>query len=281
MEAVSILRELWRRRPIVGVVVILAVLGGLMVAFRVSLMPPALQSRSYDVGLATARMLVDTPNSQVIAVSPKGSELLGARASLLSTLMTEGRVKADIARRVGLRPKELIATAESGAGSAEAAPVRKPGPDARVLTTRVLTNNVGEQLPIIEVEAQGPDTEAAARLANAAVNSLRESLDSRAASENVADARRLRVTALGPPEVREAGRGPRALLGLVAALFLFAAGCGLTLLLASLARGWREADAAESNVAWPVNDATGIRRSPLLLLPGREDDQQASAAPYE
>ena len=277
MDTVNIARELWGRRRMVGVVAIVAIVCGLLVSFRVSVMPPKLESRSYDVGIATARMLVDTPNSQVVAVSQKGSETLGTRASLLSNLMTEGEVKADIARRVNLRPKQLVTTSEADVGSAEAAPPRKPGRNAQVLTTRVLTNTVGEQLPIIEVEAQARDTQHAAALARAAVASLTTSLDRRAASEAVVPKKRLRVTPLGPPEVQEAGRGTRPLLGFALALFLFGAGCGLVLLLSSFARGWREAEASESRFPRPYATPELKAGTPLLLLPGREEEPRSEA----
>jgi capsular polysaccharide biosynthesis protein len=299
MEVAIHLRELWRRRVLVGVVAILAVLVGMMIAFRVSVLPPKLESRSYEVGVATARMLVDTPESVVVGVSPKGSETLGTRASLLSTLMTEGDVKADIARRVGLRPKQLEATAEFGAESGEAPPQPKPGPRSQVLTTRVLTNTVGEQLPIIEVEAQAPDAKAAVALAAAAVTSLSESLDSKAASEDVKETRRLSVSPLGPPKVQEAGRGPRGVLGLAASIFFFVAGCGLILLFLALARSWRQAAASEQGFQAheePVLDLapggrptaggrgrrsrTSARDIPLSLLTDQdgEDDSKAGTA---
>lgn len=262
MEAAIYLRELSRRRALVGLVAILAVLVGVMIAFRVSVLPPKLESRSYDVGVATARMLVDTPASVVVDVSPKGSETLGTRASLLSTLMTEGAVKADIAERVGVPPKQLSATAEFGPESGEAPSAPKPGPGAHVLTTRVLTNTVGEQLPIIELEAQAPDAKAAVALADAAVASLSESLDSKAASEDVKEARRLRVSPLGPPKVQEAGRGPRPVLGLAASVFVFVAGCGLILLFLAFARSWRQAAASEQG----FEPQESSRQEPVLDL---------------
>jgi hypothetical protein len=260
MEVAIYLRELSRRRALVGLTAILAVVVGVMIAFRVSVLPPKLESRSYDVGVATARMLVDTPASVVVDVSPKGSETLGTRASLLSTLMAEGAVKAEIAKRVGVRPKQLTATAEFGPESGEAPTEPKTGPRSHVLTTRVLTNTVGEQLPIIEVEAQAPDARAAVTLAGAAVKSLSESLDSRAASEDVKEARRLRVSPLGPPQVQESGRGPRGVLGVAAAVLVFMAGCGAILLFLAFARSWRQAAASEQGRGAPS------RQEPVLDL---------------
>ena len=74
MEAITILRELWRLRYLVFLGAILAVAIALMTAYRVSLAPPKLESRQYHVGVASARMLIDTPDSQVVDLNPKGAD---------------------------------------------------------------------------------------------------------------------------------------------------------------------------------------------------------------
>ena len=78
--------------------------------------PP--KSQSYDVGVATAQVLVDTPQSQVVgdssSISPGGSQTLGTlgtQANLLADLMVEGTIKADIAQRAGLSPPSWLASA--------------------------------------------------------------------------------------------------------------------------------------------------------------------------
>jgi hypothetical protein len=236
--SVTILRELWRRRVAVGLIALQAIALGMLLAYKPSL-PPV--SRAYKVGTATAHILVDTPDSQVVEVAPKGSETLGQRAGLLSNLMAEGEVEAAIARRAGLRSNELLAVAHAGIDPQSVTPKQKQGPNVNLLTTSVLTNDSGEQLPIIEVTAQAPDAERAARLANAAVAGLGDYLDSKAAVERVSDARRLRVRGLGAAGAREALRGPSQVVALAAAIFIFVFECALLLVISALARGWRAA----------------------------------------
>ena len=77
MEFVTILRELWRQRALVLAGAALAIALGLMTAYKVSLAPPKLESRQYRVGVASARMLIDTPDSQVVDLEPKGADGLG------------------------------------------------------------------------------------------------------------------------------------------------------------------------------------------------------------
>jgi len=239
MELVKILRELWRRRVLVGAAALVAILAGLAIAYRISF-PPKLESREFEVGVATARILVDTPDSQVVAVSPKGSDTLGVRANLLSSLMVDGDVKAAIARRAGLPSEKLEASAQSGVGAGATG-----GRDANVLATHVMTNGDGDQLPIIEIDTQSPTAAGAERLANAAITGLRDYLDSQAAVENIADAHRLRISSLGSAQAHQAIRGPKQILALAATIFLFLLLNGLILAANALVRGWRAAEAAE------------------------------------
>ena len=101
MEAITILRELWRLRYLVFLGAILALAIALMTAYRISLAPPKLESRQYHVGVASARVLVDTPDSQVVDLNPKGADALSSRASLLANLMASSPVKTIIARDAG------------------------------------------------------------------------------------------------------------------------------------------------------------------------------------
>src|SRR3954447_16731468 len=150
MDTLAILRDLYRLRLFVAVIGVLAVLVGMAMVFKISY-PLKVESRRYDVGVATVRLLVDTPESQVVEVSPKGSDSLGMRANLLASLMVDGDVKTAIARRAGLPPSKLVGITDAAAEPSPAA--KPPGRRAFVLKTRVVTNTDGAQLPIIEIEA--------------------------------------------------------------------------------------------------------------------------------
>lgn len=242
MEFVTILRELWQRRTYVAVLAGLALLVGAAVAFRL----PSLESRTYAVGVANARVLVDTPRSQVLEVAPKGSDTLAVRANLIANLMAEGVVKDAIAKRAKLPADKLegVAQTSTGSGSASTAP-KSFGSEANVLTTRVIMTAEGDQLPIIDIETQAPDTAGAAKLANASVAGLRDFLDSKAATEQVPEAQRLRFTSLGPAQAGEIRRGPGLPMAVLAALFVFFAGCAVMLVILALARGWRAVEEEE------------------------------------
>jgi capsular polysaccharide biosynthesis protein len=250
MEAVTILRELWRRRVLVLLVAFAAALVGFLLAYRVGLPP---EPRKYEVGLATARVLVDTPQSQVVKVDPKGSDTLGLRAAVLANLMVEGEAKDAIARRAGLKPKKLKAVSASattvGESGSEPQPVSTAfpdDPDVHMIRTRVITNPDGEQLPIIETDVQAPDAASATKLANATITGLTDYLDKRAAADkDVDEGRRLRVSGLGSAQATIAARGPGRAVAAAAAIVIFLAGCAIILLVSALARSWRAAEVSE------------------------------------
>ena len=264
MDAVTTLRELWRRRRYVAAVCVIALLTAAAFTFS---------SHRYSVGVASVRILVDTPSSQVVQVSPKGSDTLGTRADLLASVMIDGTVKSDIANRAGLAPGQLVgltdaATQPSAAGPA---PVTKPaGPNAYILSTQVLTDSAGNELPIIEVDAQAPSSAAATKLANSAVTGLRAYLDSTAALQRIAEANRLQLIGLGAPQASTEVRGSSRAIGVVIAILVFVLGCGVILGAVALARGWRAAS---------VREQSGEREAPSALQYDRSEQGQAAYEP--
>ena len=264
MESVTILRELWRRRLLVAIVGVLAFAVGYLLVFGTS-MPP--KRRAYEVGIGSARVLVDTPQSQVVEVDPKGSDTLGSRASVLANLMVDGELKNQIAQKAGLRPKQLIAGTDTTGGAAAVAPL---GRDSYALTTGVVVNTELATLPLIKVETQAPTPAAAAKLADSAVAALTAYVDQKASSEGVTDDRRLRVSGLGPAQVHIAPQGTGKAMGLAAAIFVFLAGCTAILVISGIVKAWRAAAAAERK--WADDDFS------RLLEPDKPEQTPATSA---
>src|SRR5690349_4130444 len=100
MDMVTMLRDLWRSRFVVAGVLLVALLAGILVLYKVS--PSGLQSRKYQLGVATRSILVDTPSSQVGEIAPEGSDSVGIQADLLARLMVDGTLKDSIARAAGI-----------------------------------------------------------------------------------------------------------------------------------------------------------------------------------
>jgi hypothetical protein len=243
MDTVTILRRLMRARVLVLLSALLALLLGFAICYRVK-GPFQVESRRYDVGVATARLLVDTPSSQVVQVAPRGSDVLGVRANLLANLMVDGTIKDAIASRAHLKSSQLGGMSE--ASKDPSSPAGAPKERFKYsMITRVLANLSGDQLPIIEIEAQAPDTSRAAGLANAAVTGLQSYLDAKALQEHIAPERRLRVTSIGDAQVSHEVRGPSPMLAAIAVLFVFSLLIGGILVLPTLGKAWYAASKEE------------------------------------
>jgi capsular polysaccharide biosynthesis protein len=249
MELVTILRELWHRRALVLIAAVLSFAVGLHMTQRVSLMPPKLQSKQFRVGLASTHVLLDTPDSQVVDLEPKGADALGTRTGLLANLMTSGPVRELIARDAGISQDQLLATSPSTTGLAvptllsQKAAESAKSPEAYILTVRA-----DAELPIIAIDAQAPNAEKARKLADAAISGVTKYLKTVAASQRIPSAKQFVVRPLGSEVAAEALRGPRRLIGVALSFFLFIFLCTAIIVVAGIARGWRRAAAVEAQL---------------------------------
>jgi hypothetical protein len=267
MESITILRELWRLRYIVALGGVLAIAIALMTAYRVSLAPPKLESRQYHVGVASARMLIDTPDSQVVDLNPKGADTLSSRASLLANLMVSSPVKSIIARNAGIPADRLVAIAPAAPGGPTApTPLSQRATEAaKAPGTYLLTLQADETLPIISIDAQAPTANEAARLANATTAGLRDYLRSVAGAQNVPAARQIVVSGLGAAQAADVVRGPRRLFAIAAFVLVFGFACFSVIMISGIARGWRRAAALERAIATgPMEVATAGAVAPVV-----------------
>ena len=77
MDTVTILRDLWRARRVVLFVWFVALLAGMRGALQDLAGRRQLETRKYEVGVATTSILIDTPSSQVVEIAPEGFRHLG------------------------------------------------------------------------------------------------------------------------------------------------------------------------------------------------------------
>lgn len=251
MGIAAIILELRSRRRAVACVAVVAILAGGAIGYNLSFPP---KSKQYAVGTGSAQVLIDTPQSQLVAVNPPGSITIGTRAVLLANLMVNGPIKNLIAQQAGLAPGQLYGVAESGTGAAGSAPISPtsgPAP-ARgyVLTTTVLSDTAldsspaGAELPIIDIETQAPDAAGAARLANAAVAGLQQYVATQANADGLTASQRLLVKSFAAVQAAETTRGAGTGTVLVVAIVLFLAGCALIVFIPRLKKASRGGSAA-------------------------------------
>ncbi|MDP8909135.1 MAG: hypothetical protein M3N47_08475, partial [Chloroflexota bacterium] len=230
MAAVTVLTRLWERRLLVAVGLAAAIALAVLLSYRVEIgLPPTFESRKYEVGVASAEVLVDSPNSQVIDLGGSvGADVasLSVRARLLADLVATNPLKDRIARRAGIPPHLLIALRPSTEHFVEPSPLetgatmRTSDPRASILSLRV-----HEELPIIGFDAQAPEQQRAARISNAAVTELDLYLKTAASATHVPSSRKIVVEPLGPARSSTSHRGFGGMLAALVAVFAFALWC--------------------------------------------------------
>jgi hypothetical protein len=254
MNHITILRALWQRRALVAVAAALSVIAGIVAAYHVTL-PAKLTSRQYTVAVGQARFLIDTPESQVLTVSPAapanpaGSGDLAGRANLLANVIPTGPVKAAIAKRAGIRAADLtIVGPPSPATAFSAAPGPTPleasqAAKANDRTANIVTITVpgapDSPLPVISVETQSPRERTAARLANATIAGLQYFLASMPEAKRIPEARKIVLRPLGTAQVGTTVHGPRRLYALLLPFVLFTLACAAIVFVPYVFRAWR------------------------------------------
>jgi hypothetical protein len=276
LELVRTLRELWRRKGLVALVLIASVLLGFLLAFRPGVPP---KSRQYEVSLAASDILIDTSNSQVVAVGGRAPDLptLASRANLLGNLMTSGPLKDSIADRAGIPPDKLVVVPPPNPNNpgVAPAPVKPPAskgvPDSEAV---VLTLSTDETLPILHTIAQAPNLETANRLSRATIGGLRTYLGSVAAAQDIPTARQLVIRKFGAPLAGDAKRGLPRRYALAAMIIVALLGCGAILGGSWFIRSWKQIEDAESRGRSPDGPApeAGAQVSDAAEPPGSEAD---------
>ncbi len=185
MQLFAIFNELWRRRIVVGIALIVSVFLGLMVAFKVTPgLPPKLTPRAHEIGLASTRVLINTPNSIVADLNPAGGDSLATHAQLLGNLLSSDRVHDAIAKSAGLAPTELTISPLAVGGVIQTPlAVTAPAP----VGASSVSVNADPLLPLINIKATAPTPTQAAALANGSVRVLQSYIQTVAADRGHPD----------------------------------------------------------------------------------------------
>lgn len=166
MEVLPFIRTLWRRRRLVGL--------GAVVALVVAL--AAGGSTPTSSAVAWTRVTLDTPTSQLVKSAPGGASTLPWRASLVAHLLGTDAAQRQLARQLGVRPDQVVVVDRALADPKVPASMPDRAAEAAAVTVAPYVLSVylrNPMLPLISVEAAAPDRAAAERLAAAAVAVLK------------------------------------------------------------------------------------------------------------
>ena len=240
MQFLMAMRDLRQRRIRVIIALLISIVFGLEVAYHVSPgMPPKLVSREHKVGVASARVLVDTPSSIVADLNPNGGASLSIHAQLLANFIASGPGPRN--DREGRRhPREYAGRAAAVDHGADSHADRADHQRAAGATTVSLAAD--DTVPIVAINARSATADEAAKVANASVTALRNYLLSIATSQNIRPSARVVLTPLGAAQAITTTTGIPPFVGGVAALFFFGFCCYLITLFTGLRRRLQTAE---------------------------------------
>jgi hypothetical protein len=229
VEVVATLRMLWRRRLLVGV--------GVLVAAAAFLAIEA--AKTSEVSVARTGVVLDTPDSQLTHLAPRGADSLAWRAGLLADLMTSPEAKNRIAREAGVDPRQLRVTDPSLAIPPVPASLPRNASQAAGVTPEryVLAVRFDRVVPVITIEAAAPERRTATRLATAAAAELKEG----APAPEAAGRWPFVVEDVGGVRLKHVGGGSRTAVALGIGAFVFVVWCAAIALASALAGAWSRA----------------------------------------
>lgn len=247
------LRELWGQKVGLAIALLLAVLACSRFLFGLSLIPPGTHDSSLSLASASTRVLVDTPRSSVIDLRQDTYSFTGLtnRALLLGNVMASLPVRSYISRRAGIPTAEIKVappiTPEQPRALSDAA--SQPHTEDILKSPREyrLSVQANPTVPLLDVYAEAPDGPTAARLANAAVDGLRDYLAALAAQHATPLRNRIKLDQLGRAGGSTIDSGAKAEIAALVFLLVFAVASAAVLFVSRVRRGWRASAALDGH----------------------------------
>jgi hypothetical protein len=245
------MRMLSRHRWGVAISIALAALAAVWTVNEISLSPLSLKPRSLEMASASTEVVVDTPSSTLLDLRQDtySFEALRNRAVLLGSVMASLPVRDEIARRARV-PADVLQVAaprtpEQPRTVVGAGTERRPTDILRSNDQYRLSVQVNATVPILSIYAQTPDAKSSARLANAAVDTMRARLATLARAQHTPDGAQIRLLQLGRARGGVINGGVSWSAALLAFLLTLAFSCATVVFLARLRAGWRLESRAE------------------------------------
>jgi hypothetical protein len=248
------LRELWQIRSWVAACVVFALVGAVWSVAKISVAPPNLQSRALHMATASTQVVVDTPRSTLMDIRQDtySLESLTNRAVLLGNVMASPPVRQAVASKAHVPFDSLQVlpplTPEQPRAIAEAGNERHTSDILKLNDQYRISIQANPTVPVLQLIAQAPTAEAAAALANASVDSLREYIDNLASTARTPHAEQIQIEQLGRAHGTVVNGGIEWKVALFAFLITFGAACATVIFLRRVREGWRAEALADKPV---------------------------------
>lgn len=245
------LRMLWRLKLGVVASVALATVAAVLSVSTVSLAPPKLTARSWDMATASSHVVIDTPTSALVDLRQDtySLESLTNRGALLGNVMASAPVRQAIAARAKV-PIELLEI-DAPLTPQQPRPPADEGTQPKTSDIAASTNQyrlaiqAAPSVPLLDFVAQAPTPQSAAALANAATAELKAYLARLAAKQQIPPREQIRVVELGRAEGTVINAGIHWQVALVAFVLTLGASFATLIFLARVRRGWELAARSE------------------------------------
>lgn len=248
MELGRHLRELSRLRFGVAACVLLATFAALSVSYKVSFVPPGIESRSLTMAAASTEVLVDTPTSVVLDLRQDTNDVEGLtnRSVLIGNVMASAPVLEYIGRRAGVAAGVIKATTPRTPNAPrpfETPDTKKKAADLLASTEQYRLNiEANPTVPVLKIYAQAPSARAAGELANAAVDGLRDYLTQVAHEQGIPVDKQVRVQQFGRARGTVINSGVGVQATVLAFVFFFAGSAAAAIFVSRVRRGFKLAD---------------------------------------
>jgi hypothetical protein len=238
---ISALRELWKRKVLVTIAVIIALGASVLAVYQVN--GASVSKRGSAEAHGTTEILIDSARSP-IAGSKRDIGGLISRAGVFARLMGGGDVVAQIAEDAGVDPEAIDVAGPSPL------PGEAPGiTEAAATLPYGLSFTEVPELPIVSVTTRAPTVKEAAALAAAAPEALRGVITSVQQQQATPARERVEVRVLGPPQAKLEDEAPGAKVAAAIFFFFLALEIGMILGIPRLVAAWRREDTEEAELA--------------------------------
>ena len=259
MDLVNAVRDLWRYRVLVLVVIGIGALGALATQKKLTIWPPSVESKSLEYGAAQTQILIDSENTPIVNLT-KDFDPLVSRAEIYAQLMTSAPIKKAIGRAAGVPGSRIVTTSPVDPNQPSAAKEPTAGRRgnqilAETVPLRLFFETQPDQ-PIITISSQAPTGQQAVELANAAVRGFKRYIALIQDEQQVPTNQRVVVSQLGPAVGGLVNEGANRAAAVLAFLAMLVGGAILVLFIANLRRGLQE-PLDPMVVTWP-HDATAL-----------------------
>jgi hypothetical protein len=238
------LRELWEQKAGVAIAFTVALLAAARMIYGFSLLPPALEAKQLQLGSASTRVVVDTPRSVVtdLREDTYSIEGLSNRALLLGNVMASLPVRRFIAHRAGISAEQIRATPPVTPDQPRTMVDAEHQPHTSDLLKRTdeyrLSIQANPTVPILDIYSEAPDGAAAEKLANAAVNGLRDYLETTASEQGTPISDQVRLEQLGSAKGGVINDGAGLRLAILVFFIVFSLASAAVLFIGRVRRGW-------------------------------------------